>query len=600
MIKTLLLTSFAAIYAGRPEVKKSVFQLSLPQGNVKPLKDCGSCTINVSASTVRSGDWVQVTLSNVAWTLDNDWVGVFAPEDVDASGALLKYPVRYQYATTSCVPATSEQQTLPNVTCVGNACCHTNQYLQTGNAVLGFHLMNLRMDYVFVLISGPPQFPTVTLVSEIVKVLSPNEPTGVHLALTENLNEMQVTWKSGLAAAATALWGLSPSSLNGTAKASYSTYASTSLCGAPAETLGFRDPGHIFSATFTNLLPNTRYHYQLISVDNDTFSSSFMTAPEPGQHVVFNAFGDMGKAMTAWDGGLEFTYDNDDRGELGSFNTSRMVYEEIRDSNVSLVVHIGDLAYAVGFSAEWDEFMMQIQPAASQIPWMTSPGNHEWNCPCFIPAPTPAPTEFSWFRDDDSGGECGVPYEFNFQMPRTLMNEPWYSFVYGDVFIVMMSTEHDFSNSSKQLMWIESQLMNVNRSVTPFVIFTGHRPMYASSPWPAPETEPLQKYVQPLLLKYGVDLAMWGHHHSYQRTCQVTAAGTCQTAAMEPAVTHVVIGLGGYEASDMMAQPPAWLAFSENNEFGFSRIRSNATHLHFVFLRSSDGTILDYVDIAKR
>jgi len=292
--------------------------------------------------------------------------------------------------------------------------------------------------------------------------------------------------------------------------------------------------------------------------------------------------------------------DNGDRGELGSFNTTRMVTEEVRESNVTMVLHIGDLSYAVGYGPEWDEFLTQIEPVASTIPWMASPGNHEWNCPCFITPPTPAPTEFTWLMGDDSGGECGVPYEFHFQMPQTLLGEPWYSFIYGDVFIVMLSTEHDFSTGSKQLVWAENELTNVNRTLTPFVLVTGHRPMYASSAWAAPETDPLRKYIQPLLLTHRVDLALWGHHHSYQRTCPITSAGTCQTPAMEPAVPHVVIGLGGYEASDMMAKPPAWLVFSENKEFGFSRIRTNATHLHFVFLRSSDGQVLDFVDIAKR
>jgi len=184
-------------------------------------------------------------------------------------------------------------------------------------------------------------------------------------------------------------------------------------------------------------------------------------------------------------------------------------------------------------------------------------------------------------------------------MPSKVLGEPWYSFSYGDVFIVMMSTEHDFSTGSKQLLWVEETLGSVNRSVTPYVIFTGHRPMYASSAWSAPETLPLQKYLQPVLLKYQVDLAMWGHHHSYQRTCPITAAGTCQTPVKEPAVPHVVIGMGGYEASALAAERPPWLLQAENKSFGFARLRTNATHLHFVFVSSSDGTILDFFDIAK-
>lgn len=36
-----------------------------------------------------------------------------------------------------------------------------------------------------------------------------------------------------------------------------------------------------------------------------------------------------------------------------------------------------------------------------------------------------------------------------------------------------------------------------------------------------PVADQLQAALEDLMLKYRVDLGMWGHHHSYQRTCQV-------------------------------------------------------------------------------
>jgi len=44
-----------------------------------------------------------------------------------------------------------------------------------------------------------------------------------------------------------------------------------------------------------------------------------------------------------------------------------------------------------------------------------------------------------------------------------------------------MSTEHDFTVGSDQYRWIESDLRDVNRSVTPWVIFGAHRAMYVNS-----------------------------------------------------------------------------------------------------------------------
>ena len=39
--------------------------------------------------------------------------------------------------------------------------------------------------------------------------------------------------------------------------------------------------------------------------------------------------------------------------------------------------------------------------------------------------------------------------------------------------------------------------------------------MYVDSKYPSPSEAPLQALVEPLLLAHKVDVALWGHHHSY-------------------------------------------------------------------------------------
>lgn len=46
-----------------------------------------------------------------------------------------------------------------------------------------------------------------------------------------------------------------------------------------------------------------------------------------------------------------------------------------------LLAHSGDLSYATGYETEWDRFMVQIEPIASQVPYMTMQGNHERDYP---------------------------------------------------------------------------------------------------------------------------------------------------------------------------------------------------------------------------
>ena len=52
---------------------------------------------------------------------------------------------------------------------------------------------------------------------------------------------------------------------------------------------------------------------------------------------------------------------------------------------------------------------------------------------------------------------------------------PRFGFDYGLVHYVVMSTEHDFYQGSEQYYWIAHHLANVDRSTTPWLVFTGHR-----------------------------------------------------------------------------------------------------------------------------
>ena len=52
----------------------------------------------------------------------------------------------------------------------------------------------------------------------------------------------------------------------------------------------------------------------------------------------------------------------------------------------------------------------------------------------------------------DSGGECGVPYETYFPMPIQGKDKPWYSIEQGSVHFTVISTEHDWTNKSEQVM----------------------------------------------------------------------------------------------------------------------------------------------------
>jgi len=163
----------------------------------------------------------------------------------------------------------------------------------------------------------------------------------------------------------------------------------------------------------------------------------------------------------------------------------------------------------------------------------------------------------------------------------------------------MMSTEHDFVRGSEQHEFIDTDLKNVDRSVTPWIIFSGHRPMYIDSKDNSSVASDqrvatlLRENIEELLVKHQVDLALWGHHHSYQRSCPVYK-GICQTEGNFP--VHAVIGMGGMGLSqNLETVQPSWAQVVDDTEFGYSRITTTQDSLHFQYFSNTRGMKDEFV-----
>jgi hypothetical protein len=49
----------------------------------------------------------------------------------------------------------------------------------------------------------------------------------------------------------------------------------------------------------------------------------------------------------------------------GAYSTTENVIKNL--PGTQLILHIGDISYAVGYSAQWDSFMNQIMPIATKV-----------------------------------------------------------------------------------------------------------------------------------------------------------------------------------------------------------------------------------------
>ncbi|KAK7809639.1 putative inactive purple acid phosphatase 27, partial [Quercus suber] len=280
--------------------------------------------------------WVNVDLINPDPSED-DWVAVFSPAIFSSSTCsieneeiqspyLCSSPIKYKYANYS-----------------------DSNYTATGRTSLKFQVINQREDFSIALFSGGLSKPKLVAVSNFISFANPKAPLYPRLAHGKSWNEMTVTWTSGYSideAVPFAEWG------------------------APALTVGWRDLGFTHTSFLTNLWPNTWYSYRIGHIlSNGSYvwskTYSFKSSPYPGQDSLQRViiFGDMGKGEHA--GSNEYSSK-----DPGALNSTDQLIKNLK--NYDIVFHIGDIAYADGYITDWDQFLQQVEPIASTVPYMVA------------------------------------------------------------------------------------------------------------------------------------------------------------------------------------------------------------------------------------
>ncbi|KAK2978206.1 hypothetical protein RJ640_030379 [Escallonia rubra] len=439
--------------------------------------------------------------------------------------------------------------------------------------------------------------PKLVAVSNYISFANPKAPLYPRLAQGKSWNEMTVTWTSGYnidEAIPFVEWGLKGHQ-QGRTPGGTLTFTRNSMCGSPARTVGWRDPGFIHTGFLKELWPNTRYTYKLgHRLNNGSYIWSkmylFKSSPFPGQDSLQRViiFGDMGKAER--DGSNEYS-----NYQPGSLNTTDQLIDDLE--NFDIVFHIGDLAYANGYISQWDQFTSQVEPIASAVPYMVASGNHERDWP----------GTGSFYDTKDSGGECGVLAETMFFVPAE--NRAKYSTDYGMFHFCIADTEHDWREGSEQYKFIEKCLASADRQKQPWLIFAAHRVLgYSSDKWYGEEgsfEEPMgRESLQRLWQKYKVDIAFYGHVHNYERSCPVYQS-TCvnsETSHYSGTVNgtiHVVAGGGGSHLSAFSPVNTTWSLFKDY-DFGFIKLTAfNHSSLLFEYKKSSDGKVYDSFTISR-
>uniref|UniRef100_A0A453J672 Uncharacterized protein n=1 Tax=Aegilops tauschii subsp. strangulata TaxID=200361 RepID=A0A453J672_AEGTS len=138
---------------------------------------------------------------------------------------------------------------------------YSANYLKGGKGSIRLQLINQRADFSFALFTGGLENPKLVSVSKKAVFKNPKAPVFPRLAQGKTHDEMTVTWTSGYDVSEAypfVEWGMAGAAGTRT-PAGTLTFNRGSMCGEPARTVGWREPGFIHTAFMRNLWPNKEY-----------------------------------------------------------------------------------------------------------------------------------------------------------------------------------------------------------------------------------------------------------------------------------------------------------------------------------------------------
>ncbi|CAL8471017.1 g10559 [Coccomyxa elongata] len=481
----------------------------------------------------------------------------------------------------------------------------------SGSGSLKFQVWNQRYPAVFLYFSDITSvgFGNVAWNSKKVVAVSnpiavtPNEPTQGHLTFTANQGEVSVQWTTRDVGTPVIKFGTSPGQYGAPVPANSGGYTRDVMCGTPANTYGYFEPGSMHYGTITGLAPDTTYYYTYGDAALNLFApeASFVTPPLPSaaDKIHFIAWADAGQANA--DDAISYDYYTDyDDFDTSPYGTEAATYwtaydvweqeqatqpsslklverllDEVKTFKPTLAINNGDISYARGSVAQWDNYFEQYKPLYRQLPVMSLPGNHERDWP------NTGDRFYPLQSRSDSGGECGIAYQQRLRMPTANITNEWF---------------------------VVADLKKVDRSKTPWVIVGFHRPIYTTSlegvtlASDLVVANDLRDAYEQIFYQYEVDLTLSGHVHLYARTCPVLRKGCLgynKTTGAPNAPIHLSIGNGGYAMTWFVNHDTPSYFDEHILEHGYIRAEVDATSLHITAIATETGKVMDDFTIKK-
>ncbi|SEF88598.1 3',5'-cyclic AMP phosphodiesterase CpdA [Nonomuraea solani] len=344
--------------------------------------------------------------------------------------------------------------------------------------------------------AAPPVYPAAQ-----VHKPSPIPDRMILIPTTTPATSQRVSWRAEATAdTAQAEFLEAPRALGQVTPAAGAVKTVRALASTPVNTtLGYASTYH--TAEFTDLKPETRYTYRVGDGTNWSAWTDFTTAAAGFEPFSFIYYGD---AQNYLDSAVPRVF----RQAFGDRPQAKMI------------VNAGDLIDSANSEEQWGQWFKAAGFIDGQVNNVSIPGNHEYSggLSTFWRPQFPYP--------DNGPG--------NAELKQTA-----YTLDYQGVRFIGLDTNHQ-SNATlmaAQTSWLEGLLKdNPNK----WTVVTFHHPVYSTT---GTRNNPnVRTQWAPLFEKYGVDLVLQGHDHSYGRGNQMAAR---KSTSVHNGVAYVVSVSGG-------------------------------------------------------
>ncbi len=230
------------------------------------------------------------------------------------------------------------------------------------------------------------------------------------------------------------------------------------------------------SATFTNLQPDTLYAYRVGDGTHWSEWYQFRTASREAKPFSFLYVGDAQNYIL----------------ELWS-RLIRAGFSKAPDAR--FIIHAGDLVSEAHSERQWHEWFTAGGWIHGMLPSVPVPGNHE-------------------YRPVVAAGEAQLSVQWRSQFTLPLngpanQQETAYWFDYQGVRFIALNSNR---LQAEQVSWLDSLLAN---NPNKWTVASFHHPIFSTAK--DRDNKKIRDMWKPLFDKYGVDLVLQGHDHTYAR-----------------------------------------------------------------------------------